>query len=65
MKLQELLAKMGVPLQQCRQAYQYMPPSLRNHLKGQLENDTIQSDYNLVKPGIIFRYCINVMIGYC
>ena len=55
MKLQELLAKIGMPLQQSRQSYQYITPVLRNHLKSQLENETIQNDYNLVQPGIIFR----------
>ena len=44
-----------MPLQQSRQSYQYITPVLRNHLKSQLENETIQNDYNLVQPGIIFR----------
>ena len=45
---QELLAKMGVPLQQCRQSYQYMTPALRSHFATQMNDESVLQLYNLV-----------------
>lgn len=36
-KLQELLAKMGFPLQECRQPFAFMKPSLRRRLQAQIQ----------------------------
>ena len=55
---QELLARMGMPLQQCRQSYQYMTPSLRSHFAGQMQDESILEAYNLINPGVAFKVFI-------
>ena len=44
-KLQEMLAKMGYPLEECRQPFAFMKPSLRRQLKDKLQEQT--EDYGL------------------
>ncbi len=52
-RLQELLAKMGIPLDQCKQLYNFMNPSLRNHFALQLKgNATLPSEYGLENPQV-------------
>lgn len=52
---QELLARMGVPLQQCKQAYQYMTPALRSHFAQQMADQNILDTYNFTNPGVTFK----------
>lgn len=55
-KLQELLAKMGMPLDACRrQSYNTIRADLRPHFKQQLLNEAVQADYNLKNPDIIYQ----------
>ena len=69
-KLQELLAKLGMPLQECKQNYTFMNPELRKSFRDQLLATTldfnadddddnapksITSTYNLKNPGVFFR----------
>lgn len=54
-KLKELLAKIGVPLQQGTQSYNFVPPSLRSHLRAELTKDATKQEYNLHSPDIMFR----------
>ncbi len=35
-RLQELLAKMGVPLEQCKQSYSFMSPAMKDHFRKQI-----------------------------
>lgn len=46
---------MGVPLQQCKQAYQYMTPVLRNHFAQQMADQNILDTYNFTNPGVTFK----------
>ena len=59
LKLQELLAKMGMPLDQCkRQSYNTIRADLRPHLKQQLLNDkegSVQDEYKLKNPDIMYQ----------
>lgn len=58
-----MLARMGMPLQQCRQSYQYMPPSLRNHFAQQMSDETILETYNLTNPGVTFK--VSIVCALC
>lgn len=53
-RLQEMLARIGLPLQQCRQAYTFMPPALRSHFVTQMRSANIQQMYNLKDPNPTF-----------
>jgi hypothetical protein len=46
---------MGVPLQQCRQSYQYMAPALRSHFTQQIGDEAILEAYNFTNPGVTFK----------
>lgn len=46
---------MGVPLNQCRQSYQYMAPSLRSHFTQQISDETILEAYGFTNPGVTFK----------
>lgn len=54
-KLQELLAEMGVPLQQCKQAYQFMTPEFRQHFRNQIQDTKFQTKYNLMSPEVTYK----------
>ncbi|KAJ1412696.1 CDC45-like protein-domain-containing protein [Ochromonadaceae sp. CCMP2298] len=54
-KLLELLARMGVPLHQCKQSYQFMTPSLRAHFASQMGDKGILEAYGLTNPGVTFK----------
>jgi cell division control protein 45 len=47
-KLQELLAKMGYPLEECRQPYAFMKPTLKRRLRDQI------ATYAEVSPFFLF-----------
>jgi hypothetical protein len=51
--LNELLAKIGLPLQQCKQSYNFMNPTLRNHFRNEILNH--QEQYKLQSPDLMFR----------
>ena len=59
-KLQELLAKMGVPLDQCKQTYNFMAPAMKEHFKRQIIGQVAKEDFGLVNPDTncrsFFRY---------
>ncbi len=55
LRLQEMLAKMGIPLQQCRQSFQFMEPSVRNHLRSELSNPTVKELYGLSDPDVFYK----------
>ena len=56
LKLQELLAKMGMPLDHCkRQSFNTIRADLRPHFKQQLLNDAVQAEYNLRNPDIVYQ----------
>lgn len=52
---QELLAKVGVSLDNSRQSYQYMPPKERNHFALMMSDEGLMTTYNLVNPGVTFK----------
>ena len=67
-RLKEMLAKLGMPLQECYQQYAFMSPELRKSFRDQLlvtmgadeedEEDGAQSitnKYNMKNPGVFFR----------
>jgi len=53
-KLQEMLARMGIPLQQSKQSYTFMTPSLRNHFRKQVLGD-ISEEYGLKNPRVVYK----------
>lgn len=57
-RVNELLAEMGVSLQQCKQSYQYMNPQTRDQFRGQLQtNQVIRQKYQLHNPDVMFKVC--------
>eukprot|EP01038_Epipyxis_sp_PR26KG_P005061 gene5061-7065_t len=54
-RLQEMLAKMGVPLQQCKQSYQFMSPALRDHFRIQINDKGIKEEYALKNPDVTYK----------
>ena len=54
-KLQEMLAKIGLPLQECKQSYQFMNPQYRQKFRNLTEDGTIADEYDLKNPGILFH----------
>jgi cell division control protein 45 len=54
-KLQELLAEMGVPLQQCRQQFSFMTPEIRQHFRAQIKDPVIQEKYKLADPDCTYK----------
>ena len=54
-KLQELLAKVGMPLQQCRQSYNFMNPALRSHFRAEITKESTKKDYGLDQPDVMYR----------
>jgi hypothetical protein len=53
-RLQELLAKMGVPLQQCKQEFSFITPSLRSHFRQQISSESTKAEFNLQAPDVLF-----------
>lgn len=53
-RLQELLARVGLPLQQSKQAFAFMAPSLRSHFLQQMKDPLVQSMYRLQEPTPFF-----------
>eukprot|EP01034_Spumella_vulgaris_P021655 gene21655-27696_t len=54
-KLNELLARMGLPLAQCKQHFQFMTPSLRDHFYQQMGDAGILNAYKLSDPPVVYR----------
>ncbi len=58
-RLQELLAKMGVPLEQCKQSYNFMAPVMKDHFRRQVVGP-VAKEYGFNDPevtcGSFFRY---------
>jgi hypothetical protein len=55
-RVNELLAEMGVSLQQCKQSYQYMNPQTRDQFRNQLQtNQVIRQKYQLNNPDVMFK----------
>lgn len=54
-RLQEMLAKMGIPLQQCKQSFQFMEPSLKTHFRHEISSGTIADLYGLTDPDVVYR----------
>merc|ERR1711871_1281799 len=54
-KLREMLAKIGLPLQECKQSYQFMNPQYRQKFRNLTEDGTIADEYDLKNPGILFH----------
>jgi hypothetical protein len=66
--LQELLAKMGVPLHQCNQKWDFITPSLRSHFHQQISSESTKAEFNLKAPDVLFdsfwrcdSFCIPVV----
>ena len=51
-RLKDMLAKMGMPLKDCKQTYAYMPPALKDHLWQEITKRSIAEDYRLMGPGV-------------
>jgi hypothetical protein len=50
-----MLAKMGVPLEQCRQTWSFMLPMLRAHFRRQVTTDAVKDAYKLRNPDVLYR----------
>jgi cell division control protein 45 len=53
-RLQELLAKMGVPLEQCKQSYNFMAPVMKEHFRRMIVGQ-VAKDYGFSNPDITCR----------
>ncbi|CAM9922638.1 unnamed protein product, partial [Ectocarpus fasciculatus] len=53
-KLQELLARMGIPLHQCKQNYSFMSPELRAHFRKELLGP-VSAEFGLADPSPLFK----------
>jgi cell division control protein 45 len=53
-RLQELLARMGIPLQQCKQNYSFMSPELRAHFRKELLGP-VSAEFGLQDPPPLFK----------
>mmetsp|Transcript_24549 Transcript_24549/g.45758 ORF Transcript_24549/g.45758 Transcript_24549/m.45758 type:complete len:534 (-) Transcript_24549:1114-2715(-) len=63
-KLKEMLARVGIPLQQSQQSYNYMTPTLRIHFRRQILESDIGNDYGLDTPGIIYQVTLVIVLGH-
>ena len=54
-KLHELLAKIGVPLQQSKQTFNFMPPVLRKHFRNMIMDESIADKFGLRNPDVTFK----------
>ncbi len=59
-RLQEMLAKMGISLEECKQMYQFMAPESKNHFSEKINDTDIKENYFLQDPNVtrrsFFRY---------
>jgi hypothetical protein len=59
-RLQEMLAKMGISLEECKQMYQFMAPESKNHFSEKINDPDIKGNYFLHDPNVtrrsFFRY---------
>jgi cell division control protein 45 len=53
-KMEEMLAKIGVPLMQCKQSYNFMGP-FRDIFRNKIASEEIAEAYNLTDPGPLMR----------
>jgi AraC-like DNA-binding protein len=70
---QEMLAKMGIPLHQCKQSYTYMTPSLRSadraiwsdlarhHFRQQIISQ-VAEDYGLKDPSAVYKVRLPIIL---
>lgn len=54
-RLQEMLAKIGVSMEQAVQSYQFMTPTLRRHMSQQLGLESTKQEFGLQDPEVAFR----------
>jgi cell division control protein 45 len=54
-RLQEMLAKLGMPLHDCKQSYGFMSPELRDSFKNLVTETSVTERYNLKNPGVLFN----------
>lgn len=54
-KLQELLAKMGVSLEECKQMYSFMAPESKQHFNNKIKEADIKANYFLANPDVTCR----------
>lgn len=52
-RLKELLAKLGMPLQQCKQSYNFMDPKLREHFRKKIQ-DVDRQQFKLDDPEVMY-----------
>ena len=59
-RLQEMLAKMGISLEECKQMYGFMAPESKNHFSEKINDPEIKNNYFLSDPDVtrrsFFRY---------
>ena len=59
-RLQEMLAKMGISLEECKQMYQFMAPESKSHFSEKINDSDIKENYFLQDPNVtrksFFRY---------
>jgi cell division control protein 45 len=54
-KLQEMLARIGLPLQESKQLYNYMKPEFKSSFRQFIEEGVIAEEFNLREPGVMFK----------
>lgn len=52
-RLKELLAKLGMPLRQCKQSYNFMDPKLREHFRKKIQ-DLDRQQFKLTDPEVMY-----------
>lgn len=55
LKLQELFAKIGLPLDQAQQSYHFITPALRHHIHCELSSESTKREFNFLDPDIEYR----------
>ena len=53
-RLQELLARLGIPLHQCKQNYKFMSPVLRAHFRKEILGP-VAAEYGLTNPAPVYK----------
>ncbi len=53
-RLQELLARLGIPLHQCKQNYKFMSPVLRAHFRKEILGP-VAAEYGLSNPAPVYK----------
>lgn len=57
LRLQELLAKIGLPLSLCKQAYAFLTPRNKDLFRVEITKESTQDEYRLRNPSFTYMVC--------